>query len=79
MQDSKVLEKQITKLPKEVVWCKKCVMSNQRPRIIFDKKTLLIGCFPMLIIFFNLFWLQFLQIIKFINIENNASLLFILN
>ena len=24
-------------LPKEVKFCKKCVMSNQRPRISFDK------------------------------------------
>ena len=31
------LEKQITKVPKEVFWCKKCVMSNQRPRIILMK------------------------------------------
>ena len=24
------------KLPKKIQWCKKCVISNQRPRIIFD-------------------------------------------
>ena len=32
------LEKQITKLPKKVLWCKECVISNQRPRITFDEK-----------------------------------------
>ena len=31
------LEKQVFSLPKEVKWCKKCLMSNQRPRIFFDK------------------------------------------
>ena len=30
------LERQFTELPKEVNFCKKCVMSNQRPRISFD-------------------------------------------
>ena len=30
------LERQFTELPKEVKFCKKCVMSNQRPRISFD-------------------------------------------
>ncbi len=30
------LEKQVLEIPKEVKWCKKCVISNQRPRIIFD-------------------------------------------
>ena len=24
-------EKQIDKLPQKVIWCKKCVISNQRP------------------------------------------------
>ena len=27
-------DKQIEKLPKEVIWCKKCTISNQRPRIV---------------------------------------------
>lgn len=26
-------------LPEEVKFCKKCVMSNQRPRIVFDDET----------------------------------------
>jgi len=30
-------DKQIGKLPKKVEWCKICTMSNQRPRIKFDK------------------------------------------
>ena len=38
------LEKQILKLPKKVLWCKKCVMSNQRPRIIFDEYGICSGC-----------------------------------
>ena len=32
------LETQFKDLPKEVKFCKKCVMSNQRPRISFDKE-----------------------------------------
>lgn len=32
------LERQFTELPSEVKFCKKCVMSNQRPRISFDKE-----------------------------------------
>ena len=38
------IEKQISKVPKEVLWCKKCAMSNQRPRIIFDKSGVCSGC-----------------------------------
>ncbi len=30
------LERQLKKLPTEVKFCKKCVVSNQRPRIVFD-------------------------------------------
>ena len=40
----KKLEKQIGKLPKKVQWCKRCLMSNQRPRIIFDKDGVCSGC-----------------------------------
>ena len=32
---NKVLERALTKLPKKVIFCKKCVQSNQRPRITF--------------------------------------------
>jgi N-acetyl sugar amidotransferase len=38
------IEKQIQHIPKEVKWCKKCVVSNQRPRIIFDDKGVCSGC-----------------------------------
>ena len=37
-------EKQIGKLPKEVKWCKKCVISNQRPRVIFDEDGICSAC-----------------------------------
>ena len=37
-------EKQVSKIPKEVLWCKECVISNQRPRIIFDKNGVCSGC-----------------------------------
>ncbi len=33
-----ILESQFDLLPKEVIFCKRCVMSNQRPRIFFDKE-----------------------------------------
>ena len=38
------LEKQILNQPKEILFCKKCVMSNQRPRIIFDSDGICGGC-----------------------------------
>jgi N-acetyl sugar amidotransferase len=38
------LEKQVLKLPKEVKWCKKCVISNQRPKIIFDNNDICSAC-----------------------------------
>jgi len=38
------LEKQILQLPEEVKWCKRCVISNQRPRIIFNSKGICTGC-----------------------------------
>ena len=38
------LEKQVSKIPKKVLWCKKCVISNQRPRIIFDSSGICSGC-----------------------------------
>jgi N-acetyl sugar amidotransferase len=38
------LERQVLKLPKDVFWCKRCVISNQRPRIIFDDKGVCSGC-----------------------------------
>ena len=37
-------EKQIDKLPQKVIWCKKCVISNQRPRVIFDNNDICSAC-----------------------------------
>ncbi len=33
----KILDKQITRLPKEIRFCRRCVVSNQRPRIYLDR------------------------------------------
>ena len=38
------LDKQIDALPKEVKWCTQCVISNQRPRIIFDNEGVCSAC-----------------------------------
>ena len=38
------LEKQLEKLPKEIKFCKKCVVSNQRPRIVFDENDVCSAC-----------------------------------
>ena len=38
------LEKQLEKLPKKVEFCKKCVVSNQRPRITFDQNGVCSAC-----------------------------------
>tara|TARA_B100000029_G_C17604722_1_gene967030 strand:- start:1179 stop:2375 length:1197 start_codon:yes stop_codon:yes gene_type:complete len=38
------LEKQVLQVPKEVKWCKRCVVSNQRPRIIFNERDVCSGC-----------------------------------
>ncbi len=32
-----IIDKQINQLPKEIIFCKKCSVSNQRPRIALDK------------------------------------------
>ena len=34
----------IYNLPKKVIFCKKCVISNQRPRITFNKKGICSAC-----------------------------------
>ena len=39
-----ILEKQILNQPKEVRFCNKCVISNQRPRIVFDSDGVCGGC-----------------------------------
>ncbi|MDP8230766.1 MAG: N-acetyl sugar amidotransferase [Candidatus Gorgyraea atricola] len=40
----KTLEKQIAIQPKDVKFCKRCVMSNQRPRIVFDEEGVCSAC-----------------------------------
>lgn len=38
------LDRQLDKRPKEIVFCKKCVVSNQRPRIVFDENGVCGAC-----------------------------------
>jgi N-acetyl sugar amidotransferase len=38
------LEKQILQIPEIVQWCKRCVISNQRPRIVFDEEGICSAC-----------------------------------
>ncbi len=38
------LEKQLSILPKEVTFCQRCVVSNQRPRILFDDEGICSAC-----------------------------------
>ncbi len=40
----KTLDRQLAKRPKAVFFCKKCVVSNQRPRITFDKNGVCSAC-----------------------------------
>ena len=40
----KKFEKQIINLPKEIKWCKKCTISNQRPRLQFDENGICSAC-----------------------------------
>ena len=39
-----MLDKQIKDIPKKVLWCKNCCISNQRPRIIFDENQICSAC-----------------------------------
>lgn len=39
-----ILDKQIAQLPKEIKFCKRCVVSNQRPRIHFDEEGVCGAC-----------------------------------
>lgn len=43
-KDFKVLDSQLSQQPKEVLFCKKCVVSNQRPRITFNKEGVCSAC-----------------------------------
>ena len=38
------LEQQVKKIPTKFIWCKKCTISNQRPRIIFDNDGVCSAC-----------------------------------
>lgn len=40
----KIFEKQLINIPKKVIWCKRCTMSNQRPRIVFDENNICTAC-----------------------------------
>jgi len=40
----RILDKQLKDLPKEVKFCKKCVISNQRPRISFNSEGVCSAC-----------------------------------
>jgi N-acetyl sugar amidotransferase len=40
----KIVDRQILNLPKEVKFCTRCVMSNQRPRITFDENGVCSAC-----------------------------------
>lgn len=44
MVSPKILDKQLPILPKEIMFCKKCVISNQRPRIHFDENGVCGAC-----------------------------------
>lgn len=44
MVSSKILDRQLPLLPQEIRFCKKCVVSNQRPRIIFDEEGVCGAC-----------------------------------
>ena len=38
------IEQQVLELPQEVKWCKRCVISNQRPRVFFNEEGVCSGC-----------------------------------
>lgn len=40
----KPMERQLSSLPQEIHFCKKCVISNQRPRIVFDEEGVCNAC-----------------------------------
>lgn len=40
----KILDKQLAQLPKKVIFCKRCVVSNQRPRITIDEEGICSAC-----------------------------------
>ena len=40
----KIIDKQLNNLPKKVVFCKNCVVSNQRPRTKFNSEGICSAC-----------------------------------
>ena len=44
MISNKKLDNQLIKLPNDIKFCQKCVISNQRPRIQFNKKNVCSAC-----------------------------------
>ncbi len=44
MTSQKILDRQLPNLPQEVKFCKRCVVSNQRPRIVFDEDGICGAC-----------------------------------
>lgn len=44
MLNQKIIDKQLPLLPKEVRFCKRCVVSNQRPRITFYEESICSAC-----------------------------------
>ncbi|HAR97330.1 MAG TPA: N-acetyl sugar amidotransferase [Syntrophus sp. (in: bacteria)] len=44
MPSQKILDRQLPILPSEIKFCKKCVVSNQRPRIHFDEEGICGAC-----------------------------------
>lgn len=44
MVSKKTLDQQLDKVPKEIAFCKRCVVSNQRPRIHFDEEGVCGAC-----------------------------------
>lgn len=44
MISSKIIDRQLPKLPQEIKFCKKCVVSNQRPRVYFDEEGVCGAC-----------------------------------
>jgi N-acetyl sugar amidotransferase len=44
MVSTRILDRQIPKLPTEIKFCRRCVVSNQRPRIVFDAEGICGAC-----------------------------------
>lgn len=44
MRNQKIIDRQLPQLPKEIKFCKRCVVSNQRPRIDFDDEGICGAC-----------------------------------